>query len=177
MGDTNLCCSYLGQDQAKGGGILGPRRYLRLASLCMSAPIAAAQRRWRWALTDTICEQLIGIVQVATTCSAVSHGYGTRWSELTEQTRSSVEKLLYASQILYICALGCTRLSTCFFTTRLSRHRRHKILNYVWTAACLITIVTSVLVIAIRGDIAQPWATLDGSETLVCQYITHISIN
>lgn len=115
---------------------------------------------------------MISVLQFATTCNAASHGYGNRWSELTGQAQGAVQKSLYASQILYICSMGCTRLSTCFFTTRLSRHRRHKALAHVWTAATLIVIIASVLVVAVRGDTAQPWTTLEGSEALVCQWLS-----
>lgn len=140
--------------------------FVSLAFVCLTIKATASvQSR---APTDSAFEQIISILQFALTCNAVNHGYGDRWSDLTGSERSAVEKSLYASQILYVCSLGCTRLSTCFFTTRLSRHRSHKTLAHVWTATTLLIIVASVLVVAVRGDVSHPWTTLEGSEALVC---------
>ncbi len=116
--------------------------------------------------SDNAC-QLSALLHVVTVCISINHGFGNRWATISTTDISTIQKSLYASQILYIASLGLTRLSSAFFVTRLSRHEQHKLIARGWLVLCVIWTIASILVISFRGNLAHPWSTVDGSAPMV----------
>ena len=85
-----------------------------------------------------------------------------------------LQQLLYAANILYVIVMGICRSSAALFIGHIAHKGPQsgpaRLLAWVsvaWTIACI-------MVIAIRGDIARPWASLDGSQDVVC--ISYLSL-
>ena len=53
------------------------------------------------------------------------------------------------------------------FIGRLTRYAPQVRMSYILAVASGLWVLVSTLLIALRGDLARPWATLDGSEALV----------
>jgi hypothetical protein len=79
---------------------------------------------------------------------------------------------LFASQILYVIAIGFTRISTSFFTGRfLTRDQRNMKLAHGFTIAFGVWTVASIFIVALRGQLSTPWDTLDGAQTLFIRWL------
>ena len=141
---------------------MGSRRYGNLTILCKHT-----SSLWRQSVSDCTVKQLLAIVHVFATCYAVHHGYGNPWSSISSGDRVTVEKALYASQILYLASISLTKISTSFFNARLTRDDKNIRFAHAWTGVCGAWGIASILVVAIRGDIAQPWSAVDGSSSMV----------
>ena len=90
------------------------------------------------------------------------------WHTSVNRYTHSIQQALYISQIFYVVAIGLTRVSTSFFTGRfLTRDQRNIQIAHVLTAVFAVLAVTCILVVALRGQLTEPWETLDGSETMV----------
>ncbi|KIX02270.1 uncharacterized protein Z518_08209 [Rhinocladiella mackenziei CBS 650.93] len=111
------------------------------------------------------------MLHIAATFWAINHGYGLPLREIEEAHVGIVEKALFASQLSYVGSLGLTRMSTAFFIEHLTRYRVQVRLSYILAAVSGVWTTASILVIALRPDIAHPWATLDGAEVLYVRWI------
>lgn len=76
-------------------------------------------------------------------------------------------QLLYAIGFLYVLALGLCRASAAFFISRMAHKGPQTLPAQVLAGISGVWTVASFCVIGIRGDIARPWSTLDGSQPLV----------
>lgn len=76
-------------------------------------------------------------------------------------------KLLYATQQLYVLTHGLSKISTGLFIIQLSYSGPQAKPGYVLVAATTLWTVVSMLAVAFRGDLNNPWRTLDGSKTMV----------
>lgn len=78
-----------------------------------------------------------------------------------------VVQALFASQLSYVGVVGLTRVSTAFFVGHLTRHPPQVWTSHILAAGSGVWTVVAILVIALRPNLARPWATLDGTESLV----------
>ncbi|KAK3109704.1 hypothetical protein LTR53_016758, partial [Teratosphaeriaceae sp. CCFEE 6253] len=140
------------------------------------AALTGAVRAWvklkkrdSWGVDDTsilTCLACI-VIRVIVVTLAVHHGFGNPWSTLGAADRATIDKLLYASQILYVLCIGLIKVSTSLFTARfLTRGASHTRLAYLTTGCGVLWTVTSMLAIALRPDLSHPWTTRDGTESL-----------
>jgi hypothetical protein len=74
---------------------------------------------------------------------------------------------LYASQHFYIVSIGLSKVSTALFIVHLSYSGPRIKPAYILAAVSVAWTVVSMFVIAFRGDISRPWATLDGTHAMV----------
>lgn len=124
------------------------------------------------------------MLHVAATFWAIHHGYGLSLREIGEERVGDVEKVrlprqeiflakgiriqaLFTSQLSYVGSMGLTRISTAFFIGHLTRHLPHVRISYILVAVSVAWMAASILVVALRSDVAHPWATLDGEEAMV----------
>ncbi|TKX20010.1 hypothetical protein C1H76_7894 [Elsinoe australis] len=115
---------------------------------------------------------LAALAHVVATCYAVHLGYGLDWSSLADTERTAICKALFASHITYVISIGCTKISTCFFSVRfLTRDTRSRFLAYGFTITCVAWTVVCVLVISLRGQISNTWITTDGSQALYSRWL------
>jgi hypothetical protein len=78
-----------------------------------------------------------------------------------------ITQALFTSQLSYVVSMGLTRISTAFFIGHLTRHHPQVRMSYILAAVSEVWTVVSILIVALRPNIARPWATLDGAEALV----------
>ena len=74
---------------------------------------------------------------------------------------------LYTSQLSYIVSMGLARVSTAFFIGRLTRYKPQVRMAYTLSVVSGTWTLVSTLIVALRGNLTRPWATLDGSQALV----------
>ncbi|KAF2716509.1 hypothetical protein K431DRAFT_307744 [Polychaeton citri CBS 116435] len=98
--------------------------------------------RWPWTalfsrddLAVTIAT-LLSIVQVAVICSAVPKGMGRVQQELTPAAISTIEKMIYASDLLWLLAIYASRLSVALLFFRLTSQQKHMKWCRMLTVAC-----------------------------------------
>lgn len=75
--------------------------------------------------------------------------------------------MLYVAQIFYVLSLGAIKVASGIFNTRLTLDPGNALIATCLTAGCGIWTIASLLVIAIRGNLAEPWLTYNGSYTMV----------
>jgi len=124
------------------------------------------------------------VLHVAANFWAIHRGYGLPLHEIEEARIDGVEKVrlrkqdtllanrsitqaLFTGQLSYIVSVGLTRVSTAFFVRHLTRHLPQVRMSYILVAVSGVWTAVSTLVVALRPNIARPWATLDGTEALV----------
>lgn len=81
-----------------------------------------------------------------------------------ELTRSQA---LYMSECFYIVSLGLSKTSAALFIACLPYAGFSTRLAYTTTFLSCVWTIAGFLAIALRGNIGQPWATLNGSEAMV----------
>ena len=68
---------------------------------------------------------------------------------------------LYASDILYIITLWLTKCSIAFLFLRLSPDKSHKLVSNATLLVSTVLTVISILIVALRCDLANPWIFID----------------
>ena len=128
--------------------------------------------------------QTITVLHIAATFWAIHHGYGLPLREIGVDQVGDVEKVqrprqetflanrirvqaLFTSQLSYVGSMGLTRISTAFFIGHLTRHSPHVRMSNILVAVSGAWTAASILIVALRSDIAHPWTTLDGEEAMV----------
>ncbi|EXJ66100.1 uncharacterized protein A1O5_10715 [Cladophialophora psammophila CBS 110553] len=111
------------------------------------------------------------VLHVAANFWAIHYGYGLPLDSISDSHLGDVEGALYTSQLSYIIATGLTKISTAFFIGRLTRYAPQVRMSYILAGVTGVWVLASTLVIALRGDLGRPWATLDGSETLYHRWL------
>lgn len=71
---------------------------------------------------------------------------------------------LFVGQLLYVVSMGLTRISASLLVSRVAVAGTAKQVCDELSAVNVFALVASIFVIAFRGEIAQPWTTLDGSK-------------
>ncbi|KAK5699362.1 hypothetical protein LTR17_023292 [Elasticomyces elasticus] len=112
------------------------------------------------------------LAQLVTVCYAVHRGYGTSWDDVSLGDRKPIVTALFASQILYVISIGATRISIGYFTTSvLARDASNLLIARTLTGFCATWTIASIFLIALRGDLSEPWNTLNGSETMWIRWV------
>ncbi|KAM3413878.1 hypothetical protein BST61_g10552 [Cercospora zeina] len=123
--------------------------------------------RWPWkerfGVDDFVCvaATMLATAQTATLLSAVAWGLGEKSRVLSPREVDVIEKLVYASSILFVLTLCLSKLAVGFLFNRLSPKTVAKAIIY----ATVIYGVAGVLIIAIDRIIAIPWAITSTSRT------------
>ncbi|KAK8143067.1 hypothetical protein G3M48_007794 [Beauveria asiatica] len=140
------------------------------AFLAWAVRVWAKLRTHVWTLDDyAICGSMLAtLLHVVFVSNAIRHGYGQEFDALST---SSVTQNLYLGQIFYIISLGLGRVSAALFIAYISDSGPHiqpaqslAVVTVLWTAS-------SLLVICMRGSIAQPWKVLDGSHDMFRRWL------
>ncbi|OAQ60691.1 hypothetical protein VFPPC_06800 [Pochonia chlamydosporia 170] len=127
----------------------------------------------RWGSEDyTVTTALLAsTMDIGVAYRAIRRGYGLPVSQILDENRVKVEQLLYATQQLYVLAHGLSKISTGLFIIQLSYSGPQAKPGYVLVAATTLWTVASMLAVAFRGDLNNPWRTLDGSKTMHHRWI------
>ncbi|KAJ9607858.1 hypothetical protein H2200_007937 [Cladophialophora chaetospira] len=112
---------------------------------------------------------VVVILHIAANFWAIHNGYGRPLDQVPHL--SDVERALFTSQLTYIISSGLTKVSTAFFIGRLTRYGPQVRTSHIIAAVSGLWTLVSTLVVALRGDLARPWAKLDGSESLFHRWI------
>lgn len=82
---------------------------------------------------------------------------------LTRETQAH-----FAGQLLFVTSTGATRASAAAFSARvLTMDVRQQQIAGGLVGVCGLWTIASTIGIAVRPPLAHPWATLDGSQTMV----------
>ncbi|KIW33264.1 uncharacterized protein PV07_00131 [Cladophialophora immunda] len=113
-----------------------------------------------WALDDTILTISTGVafVQASLILSACADGLGTPIKLISPELQARIEKSYYMSNLLYLCALDLSKVSTILFLRRLMAPGS----NMRWYCTILVgmvpaTTVVFVLAVALQCDLSHPW--------------------
>ncbi|KAM3436148.1 hypothetical protein MY4824_004453 [Beauveria thailandica] len=161
------------------------------AFLAWLVRVWAKLRTHVWTLDDyAICGSMLAtLLHVVFVSNAIRHGYGQEFDALSTSSVTQVQTAsrinhpmtikaetdrrqnLYLGQIFYIISLGLCRVSAALFIAYISDSGPHiqpaqslAVVTVLWTAS-------SLLVICMRGSIAQPWKVLDGSHDMFRRWL------
>ncbi|KAM3451331.1 hypothetical protein MY3296_005372 [Beauveria thailandica] len=161
------------------------------AFLAWAVRVWAKLRTHVWTLDDyAICGSMLAtLLHVVFVSNAIRHGYGQEFDALSTSSVTQVQTAsrinhpmtikaetdrlqnLYLGQVFYIISLGLARVSAALFIAYISDSGPHiqpaqslAVVTVLWTAS-------SLLVICMRGSIAQPWKVLDGSHDMFRRWL------
>ncbi|KAI9052340.1 hypothetical protein LZ554_003690 [Drepanopeziza brunnea f. sp. 'monogermtubi'] len=100
---------------------------------------------------------VFSILQASAVFFSVSHGFGEAIDDIPFNSWVQAEMAIYISEILYIITLCTTKCSVALLFTLLSPDRGHKIASNAILAVSTLSMLISVLMVAIRCDIAHPY--------------------
>ncbi|PYH89330.1 hypothetical protein BO71DRAFT_423081 [Aspergillus ellipticus CBS 707.79] len=110
----------------------------------------------------TLYLMVLGIAQSDVIFQATTQGYGKRESALNAHEINYIEKIIYASDLLYVLALSLAKISVLQLLSKLTVNKLHKkiclwsiILVTVWTIPVFFTL-------AFRCGVPSPWKPKDG---------------
>jgi hypothetical protein len=104
----------------------------------------------------------LAVIQSSIVLGACSKGLGKALRLVSPEAQVEVQRMYYASNILFILAIGLSKISVVCFLRRISRtNAKHKIAFN--TAIALIAAWTfgSVLAIALQCNLGHPWITVN----------------
>lgn len=100
------------------------------------------------------------IIQSAILLVACSNGLGNSIDLLAEEVQAKVQSLYYTSNLLFILALGLSKVSVVFFLRRFSRAKYHKLTYDVVTGLHILWMAGSFLALALQCDLSSPWTVV-----------------
>lgn len=106
---------------------------------------------------------VIAIIQTAIILGACSKGLGKSVNLLTQGAQEEVQRLYYTSNLLFVVAVGLTKMSVIAFLHRTSRMRSHRIVFNSATAVVVAYVIGSIFALALQCDTAEPWISV-GAE-------------
>ncbi|KAK5167439.1 uncharacterized protein LTR77_007138 [Saxophila tyrrhenica] len=122
------------------------------------------QKRDHWGLDDASITLAVFAMlgQIIALCYSIHRGYGSPWDAMSPDDKEVVEQSLFASQVLYVASIGFTKMSTGLFTASvLTRDPRNIKIARALVGLCCVWLVASIFTITLRGDLSQPWETLN----------------
>lgn len=108
----------------------------------------------RMETVEKVSESKLGLSPIGYICRCLTH---------------YMSQALFMGQLTYVGSIGLTRVSTAAFIEQLTRNLPQVRVAYILCIIAGIWTVASILVVALRGDLSQPWALLDGTQSLVCR--------
>ncbi|KAF2218522.1 hypothetical protein BDZ85DRAFT_92347 [Elsinoe ampelina] len=112
------------------------------------------------------------LAHVVSVCWAIHRGYGGDWTAIESGVQLDILKAFFAGQVTYILSIGLSRMSMSFFSERfLTRTFRTRLLANTLTGLYALWAVVSTLIIALRGPLAEPWLTTDGSSSMYYRWV------
>ncbi|KAM0723328.1 hypothetical protein Q7P37_001530 [Cladosporium fusiforme] len=100
------------------------------------------------------------VAQSSVVLGACSHGLGKTWAKIPLVSHTKVQKMYYASFLLFILALGLSKMSVVLFQARLTATRWQKQVFKGLTVLIAIWMAVSILVLALQCDLSSPWKVL-----------------
>jgi hypothetical protein len=79
---------------------------------------------------------------------------------------------MYTSELSYVVTIGLTRIATGLFIGNLTRHRPQVRMAHILSGVAAVWTTASLFVVALRGDLSKPWATLNGTQGMVSRFIS-----
>ncbi|KAJ3475942.1 hypothetical protein NLG97_g9291 [Lecanicillium saksenae] len=130
--------------------------FMAWSSLTFFVRTWAKLRTKTWGLDDWLLTSalLVIIAHVGITYRSIELGYGRSLADIPENDTPSVEKMVYATDMLHMAYSGPHTRPACFLAFS----------SGVWAAG-------SIIAIGIRSDSSRPWATLDGTEQLFIRWM------
>ncbi|KAF2160582.1 hypothetical protein M409DRAFT_28968 [Zasmidium cellare ATCC 36951] len=116
--------------------------------------------RSAWGLDDGTLgvSTLLSFIQSSLVLAAASDGLGRSEVTTSGASKERAEKLYYASNMVYVLCLGCSRVAMVLFLRRLTPVRIHVRILTALFAAEAAWMVAVLLVVALQCGVAQPWA-------------------
>ncbi|KAL4786502.1 hypothetical protein BJX76DRAFT_355049 [Aspergillus varians] len=103
---------------------------------------------------------IIASAQLSVVLKQVHHGWGTRTGPDTATARDRMLKAGYAADILFIVAIGLSKIATCLFYEALFSQLPRRIIRTLLVTTIIWTLM-SILLVAIRCS-QQPWHDISG---------------
>lgn len=130
-------------------------------------------RKQTWGHDDTVVSLafLTALIHISSVFWAINNGFGEPLKDIDPTNLHTVEAAMYTSELSYVVTIGLTRVATALFIANLTRHKPQVRMSYILGGISILWLVASTLAIALRGDLSQPWATLDGSGELWARWI------
>ncbi|KAJ5046623.1 uncharacterized protein L3040_003861 [Drepanopeziza brunnea f. sp. 'multigermtubi'] len=100
---------------------------------------------------------VFSVLQASAVFFSVSHGFGKAIDDIPFSSWVQAEMAIYISEILYLVTLWTTKCSVALLFTLLSPDRGHKIASNAILAVSTLFMIISVLMVAVRCDIAHPY--------------------
>lgn len=134
--------------------------------------------RWPWSkliglddiLTFIAC--VIGVSETVTVFEAVHFGLGQHADKLDSAAVVSMEKAIYAGDILFVVVLALSKLAVALLVLRLTSSDIHILTAKAIAGVIVVWGVASVLAIALRPDVLQPWDMQAGNNNDVVSHTT-----
>ena len=102
---------------------------------------------------------VVGMAQTFTIFASISNGLGKSIEHIDEARIDALEQTYYASDLLYLLANALAKCSVALLLARLTRTRAHLTVCYVITGVSAVWGLASMLAVALRCRLADPWAT------------------
>ena len=106
---------------------------------------------------------LVGMAQTFTIFASISNGLGKALPLIDEAKIGALEQSYYASDLLYLLANALAKCSVALLLARLTRTRVHLTVCYAITALSAVWGFASMLAVALRCQLSEPWATYNRS--------------
>lgn len=99
----------------------------------------------------------LSVTQAVIVFLQVSRGFGKSVEQIRTDNLLEVQKLVYASDILYLVDLFLSKSCVCLLLIRLTPNRIHVVFFRTLLGFSTFWIVISVFMVALRCDLSQPW--------------------
>ncbi|KAK0281832.1 hypothetical protein LTR54_000506 [Friedmanniomyces endolithicus] len=105
------------------------------------------------------------VIQSILILIAVDQGFGHAQGILDQHAVSRIDKVVYASDILYVVALYLSKLSILCLEMRLSVERVHVLLAKGSLLVTTAAMVASIVMVAVGCDVRRPWTLVESECT------------
>ncbi|KAK5175582.1 uncharacterized protein LTR77_000721 [Saxophila tyrrhenica] len=101
--------------------------------------------------------QILSVVQTGLILRAEEDGLGEKLDRLQQFRVQSINKFVYARDVLFILALAFSKASVCLLLQRFSSHGTQAKAAMAMMVLCVVYSVAGVLLVALRNDLSHPW--------------------
>nr|POE89964.1 hypothetical protein CFP56_20433 [Quercus suber] len=129
-----------------------------------------------WTLTAST---VMAIVQSGVVFAQIHEGFGRSIDLIPASNLVQIQKLGYTADILYTVALYLSKCCVVLLFKRISSSRLHTLTAWVVFAICSVLGCASVLLVALRCDLSQPWIRYNTNKCgrFSAQWITEVSFD
>lgn len=99
----------------------------------------------------------IGVVQAVLIFTACDSGLGKSADIIPLETVQKVQKIYYASCIVYAMALGLSKASVALFMLRVAPFYPHRLVTLIASGLIFVWTFILIIIVALRCDLSHPW--------------------